>query len=122
MRRGGGDEDDGLARRDLAYPVDDEQVLQGKAPLRLCGDLADLALGEAGIGLQLQHRRGAFLGAGQAREGGDRAGLAAVAAEAGEQLARLERAFGQADHPPLMGGRKATSEAGVRAASPRTMA
>jgi len=38
VRGGGGDKDDGLARGDVADPVEDEQVLQGEACAGLVGD------------------------------------------------------------------------------------
>jgi len=76
VRGGGGDEDDGLAGFDPADAMGDAKVVEGKAGAGLIGDLLDLALGEAGIGLQLQHRGLALFGAGQAGEGGDRARIA----------------------------------------------
>ena len=68
----------------------------------LIGDLADLGLGEARIGLQFQDGRPALLGAGEACEGGDGAGLGAALREFGEQRARIEQGVGEPDHPPTL--------------------
>jgi hypothetical protein len=119
---GGGDKDDRLAGGDLADAVQDEDVGQAEAGAGAAGDFVDLGLGEAGIGLQLQQARGPGLGAGQAGEGGHGAHLGAPAAELGEQTARVEGFEGEPDgHPPLIGGRKATSVRAFSGASPRTM-
>src|SRR5690606_32329685 len=102
-------------------PVHDQQVVERPAGARPVGDLADLGLGEAGIRLELQDLRAPLLGPGDAGEGGHGAGLRAALREAGQQRARLERLGGQPDHPPLIGGRKATSDLAESAASPRTI-
>ena len=76
---GGGDEDDGLARFDLAGAVQDQHIVQRKPGFGFIHHAADLGLGEAGVGFQFKDVRLALARAGDAGERDDGAGLCATA-------------------------------------------
>src|SRR5450755_2373415 len=59
MRRRGEHQDDRFPGGDPADPVDDGDIVEREARGGLPGYTGDLAVGEAGIGLQLQEGRGA---------------------------------------------------------------
>src|SRR5579859_1506260 len=121
MTRRSGHKHNRLTGGYFADPVENCEIVQSKSLNGPISHLGDLCFGEAHIGLKLKGDGCAALRPCDARESRDRAGFRAIFAKRGQQSARIEGIEGQPDHPPLMGGRKATSVLASRAASPRTM-
>ena len=124
MRRGDGDEDDPLARRDLAVAVDHSHAEKRPARLRLARRAGDLLLRHAGIMLKLEGPEPSALVAAVADEACDRANVRSSAGErfglgAGIEILSLDADSRHRRQPPVIGGKKATSFAPAIKASLR---
>src|SRR5882672_337148 len=120
MARGHADEDDALARCKASDAV--HHAHAEKWPASLCfPDMGgDLALGEARIMVE-RHRLHGVVGAHETDEARDGADLSGRGVERGDLCTGIEVFALDADlaHPPVTGGKKATSSFGPSVASKR---
>src|SRR5687767_5823313 len=110
---GDADEHDRLGRRELADAMDDADVVDVEALLRLADDVLERLLGHARIVLERQRRNGGIVVhvAHRTDERRDRANTPVMSSKPRDLLADVERFALHADHghPPVTGGNSATS-------------